>query len=87
MAVLDPDVVLPRSTAPDRVRRRSTARPSVAATVLARGRASRRSRAPAIVNGRRRRVVGAADGAPNVVVGFTIVDGRIRSIDLVGVIT
>jgi RNA polymerase sigma-70 factor (ECF subfamily) len=82
--VLDPDVVFRLELAPAG---RSEVRGAedVARTVLARGSRFAPHARPAIVNGMAGVIVDAA-GRHNVV-AFNVVDGRIRSIDLISVIT
>ena len=83
VAVLDPDVVFRLDVAPT-VRREVRGAPEVARTVLARGARFAPYARPAIVNGMAGAVVDLGGGRQNVV-GFTIVDGRIVELDLVGV--
>jgi len=84
VAVLDPDVVFRLDLAPAGFREVHGAG-DVARTVLARGSRFAPHARPAIVNGMAGVIVDAA-GRHNVV-AFNVVDGRIRSIDLISVIT
>jgi len=84
VAVLDPDVVFRLDLAPAGFREVHGAG-DVARTVLARGSRFAPHARPAIVNGMAGVVVDAA-GRHNVV-AFNVVDGRIRSIDLISVVT
>ena len=88
VAVLDPDVVFRVDTRPCAVAARPSRR-----VQRRRGRGERRSsRAaprfaafarPAVVNGAAGLVVAPASGTPFAVIGFTVVRGRIREIDLI----
>jgi RNA polymerase sigma-70 factor (ECF subfamily) len=82
--VLDPDVVFRLELAPAG-RSEVHGAEDVARTVLARGSRFAPHARPAIVNGMAGVIVDAA-GRHNVV-AFHVVDGRIRSIDLISVIT
>jgi RNA polymerase sigma factor (sigma-70 family) len=82
--VLDPDVVFRLDLAPAG-RHEVHGAEDVARTVLARGSRFAPHARPAIVNGMAGVIVDAA-GRHNVV-AFNVVDGRIRSIDLISVIT
>jgi RNA polymerase sigma-70 factor, ECF subfamily len=82
--VLDPDVVFRLELAPAG-RSEVHGAEDVARTVLARGSRFAPHARPAIVNGMAGVIVDAA-GRHNVV-AFNVVDGRIRSIDLISVIT
>ena len=83
VAVLDPDVVFRLDLAPAGFREVHGA-DDVARTVLARGSRFAPHARPAIVNGMAGVIVDAA-GRHNVV-AFNVVDGRIRSIDLISVV-
>jgi RNA polymerase sigma factor (sigma-70 family) len=82
--VLDPDVVFRLDLAPAG-RREVHGAEDVARTVLARGSRFAPHARPAIVNGMAGVIVDAA-GRHNVV-AFNVVDGRIRAIDLISVVT
>jgi RNA polymerase sigma-70 factor (ECF subfamily) len=84
VAVLDPDVVFRLDLAPA-ARTEVRGSDEVARTVLARGSRFAPHARPAIVNGMAGVIVDAA-GRHNVV-AFSVVDGRIRSIDLISVVT
>jgi RNA polymerase sigma-70 factor (ECF subfamily) len=83
VAVLDPEVVFRLDLAPSG-RREVHGPEDVARTVLARGSRFAPHARPAIVNGMAGVIVDTPEGRHNVV-GFNIVDGRIRSIDLISV--
>jgi len=84
VAVLDPDVVFRLDLAPAGFREVHGAG-DVARTVLARGSRFAPHARPAIVNGMAGVIVDAA-GRHNVV-AFSVVDGRIRSIDLISIVS
>jgi RNA polymerase sigma-70 factor (ECF subfamily) len=83
VAVLDPDVVFRLAIAPSG-RREVRGAGAVARTVLARGSRFAPHARPAVVNGMAGVIVDTPEGRHNVV-GFNVVDGRIRSIDLISV--
>jgi RNA polymerase sigma factor (sigma-70 family) len=81
--VLDPDVVFRLDIAPSG-RLEVHGAEDVAQTVLARGARFAPHARPAVVNGMAGVIVDTPEGRHNVV-GFNVVDGRIRSIDLISV--
>jgi RNA polymerase sigma factor (sigma-70 family) len=83
VAVLDPDVVFRLDLAPSG-RREVHGAGDVARTVLARGSRFAPHARPAVVNGMAGVIVDTPEGRHNVV-GFNVVEGRIRSIDLISV--
>jgi RNA polymerase sigma factor (sigma-70 family) len=83
VAVLDPDVVFRLDVAPA-LRREVHGAEEVARTVLARGGRFAPYARPAIVNGMAGVIVETPFGLRNIV-GFDVVDGRIRSIDVISV--
>jgi RNA polymerase sigma-70 factor (ECF subfamily) len=83
VAVLDPEVVFRLDLAPSG-RREVHGPEDVARTVLARGSRFAPYARPAVVNGMAGVIVDTPEGRHNIV-GFNIVDGRIRSIDLISV--
>jgi ketosteroid isomerase-like protein len=83
VAVLDPEVVFRLDLAPSG-RREVHGAEDVARTVLARGSRFAPYARPAVVNGMAGVIVDTPEGRHNIV-GFNIVDGRIRSIDLISV--
>jgi RNA polymerase sigma factor (sigma-70 family) len=83
VAVLDPEVVFRLDVAPA-LRREVHGAEEVARTVLARGARFAPHARPAIVNGMAGAIVDTPGGMHNIV-GFHVVDGKIRSIDLISV--
>jgi RNA polymerase sigma factor (sigma-70 family) len=83
VAVLDPGVVFRLDVAPA-LRREVHGAEDVARTVLARGARFAPHARPAIVNGMAGAIVDTPEGMHNIV-GFHVVDGKIRSIDLISV--
>jgi RNA polymerase sigma factor (sigma-70 family) len=83
VSVLDPDVVFRLDVAPSG-RREVHGADAVANTVLAGGSRFAPYARPAIVNGMAGVIVDTPEGRHNVV-GFNVVDGRIRSIDVISV--
>jgi RNA polymerase sigma-70 factor (ECF subfamily) len=82
LAVLDPDVVL-RAEGPGAPREVHGAA-TVAGQALTFARAARLPVQPALVNGAAGVIAWALDGRPFAVLGFTVVDGRIAEIDILG---